>query len=79
MPVTPVRSTNANGIVSLDLYETTYKLPPNITGIPTVSASASDPDVKVAVTQAESNSGTAVVQFDYKGVVKTYRVVFASE
>jgi arabinoxylan arabinofuranohydrolase len=79
LPATPVRSTNANGIVSLDLYETTYKLPSNITGIPTVSASASNPEVKIAITQAESKSGTAVVRFDYKGVVKTYRVVFASE
>ena len=76
LPATPVRSTNANGIVGLDLYETTYKLPSNITGIPTVSASASDPDIKVAITQAESKSGTAVVKFDYKGVVKTYKVVF---
>ncbi len=79
LPATPVRSTNANGIVSPDLYETTYKLPSSITGIPAVSASASDTDVKVAITQAESKSGTAVVKFDYKGVVKTYRVVFASE
>jgi arabinoxylan arabinofuranohydrolase len=79
LPATPVRSTNANGIVGLGLYETTYKLPLNITGIPTVSASASDPDVKVAIKQAESKPGTAVVRFDYKGVVKTYRVVFASE
>jgi hypothetical protein len=79
LPATPVRSTNANGIVSLDLYETTYKLPPSITGIPTVSASASNPDVKVAITQAESKPGKAVVQFDYKGIVKTYNVVFASK
>ena len=79
LPATPVRSTNANGIVGLDLYETTYKLPTNITAIPSVSASASDPDVKVDITQAESKPGTAVVRFDYKGVVKTYRVVFASE
>jgi arabinoxylan arabinofuranohydrolase len=79
LPATPVRSTNANGIVGLDLYETTYKLPSSITGIPTVKASASDPDVKVAIMQAESKTGTAVVRFDYKGVVKTYRVVFASE
>jgi arabinoxylan arabinofuranohydrolase len=79
LPATPVRSTNANGIVSLDLYETSWKLPSGITGIPAVSASASDPAVKVTVTQAESNTGTAVVQFDYKGVVKTYRVAFAGE
>jgi arabinoxylan arabinofuranohydrolase len=79
LPATPVRSTNANGIVSVDLYEATYKLPSNITGMPTVSASASDRNVKVAITQSESEPGTAVVRFDFKGLVKTYRVVFASE
>jgi arabinoxylan arabinofuranohydrolase len=79
IPATPVRSTNANGIVGLDLYETTYKLPSGIAGIPAVSASASDSGVKVSITQAESRTGTAVVLFDYKGIVKKYRVVFAAE
>jgi arabinoxylan arabinofuranohydrolase len=71
VPPTPVRSTNENGIVSYDLYEANYNLPSSITGIPTVTASASDPDVKVAVTQAESRPGTAFVKFDYKGIVKS--------
>jgi len=79
LPATPVRSTNANGIVGYDIYEAAFRLPSGTTGIPSVSASASDPAVKVTVMQAESGSGTAVVLFDYKGVVKTYRVVFASE
>jgi len=77
LPVTPVRSTNENGIVGYDLYETTVKLPENTTGIPVVAASASDPDVKATIMQAASVFGTSVVQFDYKGVVKTYRIVFA--
>ena len=79
LPATPVRSTNANGIVGIDLYETTFKLPSNMTGIPVVSASASNRRVKVAVTQAESKTGTAVVRFQYNGVVKTFRVLFASQ
>lgn len=79
LPATPVRSTNANGIVGYDLYEAVHKLPSGITGIPSVSASASDRDVKVTVIRAESGSGTAVVRFDYKGLVKTYRILFASE
>jgi hypothetical protein len=79
LPEIPVRSTNANGIVGYDLYEATYKLPSGITEIPVVSASASDPGVKVTVTQSPSKSGTAVVQCEYKGVVKTYKVVIASE
>ena len=79
LPATPVRSTNVNGIAGYDLYETTVKVPSS--GTPgraaLVSASASDPDIKIIVTQAEYRDGTAVVQFDHKGVVKTYRVVFA--
>ena len=79
VPATPVRSTNANGIVGYDLYETTYNLPANVSGTPTVTATASNPEVKISVTQAESKTGTAVLKFDYKGLVKTYRVVLASE
>ena len=79
LPATPVRSTNANGIVGYDLYEAIVPLAVNFTGIPKVSAYVSNPEVKVAITQAKSTSGTAVVQFDYKGVVKTYKVVFTSK
>ena len=79
VPATPVRSTNANGIVGYDLYETTWKVPTSAAGTPTVSASASDPTVKVAITQAASKTGTAVVTCDYNGVVKTYKVVLAAE
>jgi arabinoxylan arabinofuranohydrolase len=76
MPAVPVRSTNANGIVGLDLYEAAYKVPAATNGVPAVTASASDPAVKVEVAQAASRTGTAVVKFTYKGVVKTYKVVF---
>ena len=76
---TPVRSTNANGIVGYDLYETTFPLPAGTKGIPEISATADNPDVQVHVTQAESVQGEASVAFDYNGVVKTHRVVFASE
>ena len=41
-----------------------------------VSASATDKSVKIEIIQATSVSGTAIVKFDYKGVVKTYKVVF---
>ncbi len=77
MPATPVRSTNANGIVGYDQYETKVTLTTDAT--PVVTASTSDPDVQVTITQAASASGTAVVEFDNKGVVKTYRVEFAPE
>ncbi len=79
LPATPVRSTNANGIAGYNLYEATYNLPSGTAATPIVSASASDPTVKVAVTQAESKTGAAAVQFDYNGIVKTYKIVFASE
>jgi hypothetical protein len=79
LPATPVRSTNANGIVGYDIYQASYKVPAGTTGIPTVTASSDNSNVKVSVTQAESTSGTAVVEFDYNGVVKTYRVVYTKE
>jgi hypothetical protein len=79
LPAVPVRATIENGIVGYDLYEIRYKLSADMDGIPEVSGSASDTDVEVAVKQAESIRGIAVVQFDYKGVIKTYHVSFDSE
>jgi arabinoxylan arabinofuranohydrolase len=78
LPAIPVRSTNANGITSYDIYDAPYALPATAAEIPQVSASASDSIVKVDVKQAESKAGTAIVKFDNHGVVKTYRVVFTS-
>lgn len=79
IPKTPVRSTNANGIIGYDLYEATYKVSSTESKVPRISASADDKNVKVTITQAESVSEPAVVQFDYKGIVKTYNVVFVPE
>jgi len=79
LPDTPVRSTNANGIVGYDRYEATVFLLPQTTRIPTVTASASDPSVKIIVNQPDTPFGTAIVKFDYKGIVKTYRITFASD
>ena len=79
LPVTPVRSTNANGITGYGLYSVTYNVAASTTDIPQVSASASDTNVKVDVKQAEAKNGTAVVKFDNNGVVKTYNVVFVSK
>lgn len=79
LPAVPLRSTNENGITSYDIYEALIKLTPNTTKAPVVSASASSSDVQVAITQAESISGIATVTCDYKGVIKTYRIVFASD
>ena len=79
IPKTPVRSTNANGIIGYDLYEATYKVSSTESKVPRISASTDDKNVKVTITQAESVSEPAVVQFDYKGIVKTYNVVFVPE
>nr|WP_302437059.1 hypothetical protein [Bacteroides intestinalis] len=76
LPEAPVRSTNANGITGYDIYEATYKVPADASGISVVSASADNKDVKIKITQAASASGTAIVKFDYRGIVKTYRVTF---
>ncbi|MDR1003680.1 MAG: hypothetical protein LBL97_01530 [Prevotellaceae bacterium] len=74
LPITPVRSTNANGYVGYDQYYAEYTLPANATKVPKVSASANDSRVKIDVVQPESKTGKSVVTFDYNGVVKTYTV-----
>lgn len=79
LPKTPVRSTNANGIVGYDIYEASYKVASATASTPVITAGASSPDVKVTIDQAASLSEKAIVKFDYKGIVKTYYVKFISE
>lgn len=78
LPSTPIRFNGRNGISGVDQYEATYTVPADVTEVPQVTASASDSSVKVDITQADSKEGTAVVKFDYNGMVKTYNVVFSS-
>lgn len=79
LPKTPVRSTNANGIVGYNQYETTFKLPFGTGTAPTVNASSDHKKVKVNITQADSPTGIARVDFDFNGVVKTYRITFTND
>jgi hypothetical protein len=76
LPEHPVRSTNENGMMGYSLYQTIVRLAAGTSSNPVVAAPASDPTVKISITQITSPTGTAVVNFDYKGVVKTYMVVF---
>ena len=78
LPTLPVRSTPENGIVGYGLYEVNYELPSDFDGTPRVSGSSNNADVKVTLMNPETNRNRAVVQFDYKGIIKTYRLVFAS-
>ncbi len=77
VPTTPVRSTNANGIVGVDTYQIKYTLPATVKLIPVVSAKASDPAVKITVTQPESKTGMGIVKCNYKGVERTYNVLLS--
>jgi arabinoxylan arabinofuranohydrolase len=79
VPATPVRSTNANGIVDYDLYETTVKLPSGSDKIPVVTATADNNNVKVNIEQAMVLNDAAYVKCDYNGVVKTYKLTFVVE
>src|SRR5690606_29327764 len=74
LPVTPLRSTNENGIVGYDLYEVAYVVPLGTKRRSKVSASSDNPKVKVAITQQKAPTGTATVQFDYNGIIKTYKI-----
>ena len=72
LPNTPVRSTVDNGITDYGLYETTITVPAG--NIPVVTASSNDLDVKIEITQATTIPGYAIVTFDYRGVIKTYKL-----
>ncbi len=74
LPLTPVRSTNENGIVDYHFYETTHTVKSSSSNLPKVTASSSSPDVKITIEQASATKSSAVVRFDYKGVAKYYTV-----
>ncbi|WP_198664735.1 hypothetical protein [Lewinella sp. IMCC34191] len=76
LPDHPIRSTEENGLVTLDQYAVTV---PAGDKVAQVTATASDPSVKIEVEPATAVDGTALVHFDYGGVVKTYRVMFGVE
>ena len=80
LPSVPLRSTNANGITGYDTYEVKY----SSRNIPVISASIGfssnhikAKDVIITIAQADAFNRTAIVKFDYAGVVKTYRIVLA--
>ena len=75
---TPVRSTYVNGIVGYDIYEETITLADGCKQLPKVEAYANDAGVKITVTQPDSVNGTAVINFDYNGAVKTYNILFVT-
>jgi len=74
LPDTPIRSTNANGICDYNLYGTFAVLPPGTKNVPSIKVSASEPDVKITTTLPDAVPGVAVIDCDYRGVVKTYNV-----
>ncbi|MBA79522.1 MULTISPECIES: hypothetical protein [unclassified Leeuwenhoekiella] len=75
LPKTPVRSTKDNGITGYDIYEARFNAE-GAASAPVLTAQSDNPEVKIDITQASSLSEKAVVKFDYKGIVKTYHVVF---
>ena len=52
---------------------------PAVDAVAEVTAKASDPAVDIEIEKATAADGTALVHFDYGGVVKTYRVVFGTK
>lgn len=72
MPDTPVRFNHQNGYTGYNNYEAEFGIPAVGNEIPEVSASCSNPDVKISITQPVTKYGKATIVCDYKGVVKTY-------
>lgn len=78
LPNTPVRSTNNNGIIGIDIYEATVQVPSGA-AVPKVAATSDNKNVKISLAQAKSIQDSAVVKFSFNGVVKTYYVKFITE
>lgn len=76
LPKTPVRSTNANGIIGYDTYEVV--LPKGTSRNAAISV-AVDKTCEMVVTHPAFGPEMAIVQLSYEGVVKTYRIIVAGE
>ncbi|MDL2210983.1 hypothetical protein LJB79_00150 [Bacteroides sp. OttesenSCG-928-M17] len=76
LPKTPVRSTNANGIIGYDTYEVVL---PKGTSRNVAISVAVDKTCEMVVTHPASGPEMAIVQLSYEGVVKTYRIIVAGE
>jgi hypothetical protein len=70
IPTEPIRSSDQNGIVDGFRYQVSASRPD---GSAAITASASDPNVKVMITQA-SEGGAGIVRFFYNDVMKLYRL-----
>jgi arabinoxylan arabinofuranohydrolase len=82
LPKRPLPSNENNGIAGYDIYQYDHILADGTTEIPVVTASASDEEVKITVSQAASLTGAgsaAIVRFSYNGMVKTYRIPFSED
>lgn len=79
IPAEPVRASYQNGILGYDQYETSCLIQSNKTEVPVVTASSNSKEVKVSIDQAATSVDTAIVRFDYNGVVKAFNVVFKTE
>ena len=79
LPSTPTRASADNGITGYNIYETAITLPLDTTAVPVVTASASDASVRTTVKPINTPFGTVAVDFNYKGIVKTYLIEFKSE
>lgn len=79
LPQTPIRSTESNGFLGYDQYEAVYMIPANSKTIPVISASSNNPEVKTSIIQASRNNNKAIVQFNYKGITKTYTILISKK
>ena len=75
MPAAPLRGGNFAQIPNVFYYDIQTS---NTSGVvPVVTATSSDPSVKISVVQASTPTGTAVVRFTKDGLMKNYYVRFS--
>lgn len=79
LPTMPEPMTEDNGYTSNSYYETECAISSTNLGLPTVTATSSDESVSIAVTQATAADSTAVVECNWQGLVKTYKIKFKKD
>lgn len=70
LPSTPTAMNADNGYTDFSHYDFAYTSPT----LPNIKAASNNKNVKINVSQATAQDSTAVVKFDWKGLVKTYKI-----
>lgn len=74
LPSAPATMTEANGYTDCSVYEAEHTFQSTTDDMPIVTATSSNDSVKISITQAGKADSTAVVECNWQGLVKTFKI-----